>query len=175
MNRALADHNERRENDRGFFVWARIGEALCCDPTRILEFWTGLLGFGIVGLVLVTGIADFPPQDVRFLLRQIPLLTPDRMGWVLLATGIAQALAIATKSHNLRGWIAVVAAIEVGCITLAYVLADLATYYLAWVAFLTTTLIETWLLYRNFKDGKREEKVRHFVMRRHGLTDDELG
>jgi hypothetical protein len=167
----MSQYHERRQNDRGFFVLHRIKEALCCDSTAAMEWWLGLIGFTFKGFLLLMQVTSFPPNEVRFLLRQLHL-TNNRLGWLLLIFGLVQAFAVATKSHAIRGWLSVIGAVLAMIVSLAYLMADVAPYFQAWVSYAGIFLLEIWLLYRNFKDEAHEEKVQRFVLRRHKLSSE---
>lgn len=151
------------KGNRGFFRWDRILHALY-DPTGLTEILLGLIGFAMKGAFMFGGFTGFPPPSVGFMLRQLPIpLTEPRLAWSLVLLGVFQALAVGTKSHELRGWTAVCGGLLSMTIAMAYIFAGLAEYFSAWIAYAGLAIIEGWLLYRNFRDGRRERNARRHL------------
>lgn len=158
---------ERRHDDSGFWAWHRVYQTLCCDRTGILSFWVGLIGLALKGILILLNYSSFPPNDVQFLLRQLIIpLTEHRLGWILLIGGLIQCLLIGTRNHTLRGWTALINGSVALLITVAYMFADLPTYFQAWVSYLGLIFVEGFLAWRNFNEQGYEEKVQEFVRRR---------
>jgi hypothetical protein len=153
---------ERDARDTKFWSLHRLVQALWEDEMRPVELALGLIGFMLKGALMLLGYMTFPPVDVQFLLRTLPVfpLTEARLGWLLLLLGVAMVLAVGTCCRWLRGLIAIVAGAVTLIITIAYIFADVAPYFQAWVGYLGLSIILAWVSYRNFRDEAQDEKAR---------------
>jgi len=160
------DH-ERRANDLEFWAWHRIHHALAEGHTGVLSLWTGFVGFFLKGVFILSGFAEFPPADVQFLLRQLPIpLTEHRMAWSLLVGGLIQMFAVGTKGHAIRGTVALFNGSISLLVTAAYLFSGVPSLYQAWISYLGLMLIEGFLAYRNFNEIGRDDTMQHVLRQR---------
>lgn len=145
----------RRTNDVGFFRLGRIWYALRHDPTAVLEIAVALLGLLLNGGLIAFAVTSFPPSDVQFLLRSWPLMGERSLGLVLLALGVSQVLGTATRWHHGRALVAGLAFVIVTLVAMAYLFADLPSYFQAWVMYSAIAACEFYLVVRNLRDHGR--------------------
>lgn len=162
----------RRRDDNRFFRLARIWNTVRNDHTAIIEVAIGLVFFILLGCVILLDFTAFPPANVDFLLRSLPLggFTEDRLGSALVIIGICQILAVATRSYKLRASVSTVGGIVCIVVTTAYFFAGVADYFQAWVGYFALALTESFIVIRLVVDADDVSHVARRIESRRRIT-----